>query len=113
MEREHRHLYRETDEERPEDPPLHALRNLRAHQIRDVETVYLKLSVVLIVQGENAEEHQYASDQRVDHELDGGITAPRTAPDADDEVHGHQHGLPENEEEQKIQRHEYAQHGRL
>ena len=113
MEREHRYLDGEPDEERPEHPPLHAVGNLRPHEVRDIEAVRLELRVVLIVQSEDAEEHQHAADQRVDHELDGGIAAPRTAPDADDEVHGHQHGLPEDEEEQKIQRHEDAQHAGL
>ena len=51
--------------------------NLRAHQVGDIEAVGLELRVVLIVQGENAQEHEHAADQRVDHELDGRIAAPR------------------------------------
>ena len=35
------------------------------------------------------------------------------APDADQEVHRHQHHFPEQEEEQEVERHERAEHARL
>jgi hypothetical protein len=45
--------------------------------------------------------------------LMAAYTSSRAAPDGDDEVHGHQHGFPEDEEQQEIERHEHAQHGGL
>jgi len=41
------------------------------------------------------------------------VNAARAAPDSDDEVHGHQHGLPEDEKQREIEGHEVAEHGRL
>ena len=75
--------------------------------------VSLKLGEVLVVQDQDAQQHQHRTDQGVDHELDRGVDAARTAPDADDEVHRHQHGFPEDEEQQEIERHEDAQHAGL
>ena len=68
---------------------------------------------MLVIQRQDAQQHQHAADQGVNHELDGRIAAARAAPDGDDEVHGHQHGFPEHEEQQEIERHEDAQHGGL
>ncbi len=53
------------------------------------------------------------AEQRVQEELDGRIKFARAAPDADQQIHRHQHRFPENEEEEKIERHEDAEHSRL
>ena len=51
-------------------------------------------------------------DHGEEHELDRGIDPPWSAPDSDDEVHGDQHQLPENVEEEEIQGDERADHAR-
>ena len=51
--------------------------------------------------------------QRVQEELDGGVELARAAPDADQQVHRHEHRFPENEEEEEVERHEHAEHARL
>ena len=54
-----------------------------------------------------------ASGQSVKEEFDGGVELARAAPHSDDEVHRHQHHLPEHVKEQEIHRDEYADHACL
>ena len=42
-----------------------------------------------------------------------GVDAARAAPDADDEVHRHEHDLPEHVEEGEVEGDEAAEHARL
>src|SRR5208283_5516200 len=107
------HFDGEANEEQPEHPPLQVERNLGAQQLDEIETVEAELHEVLEVEDQNAEEHQHAADQRIHDELHRRVLPALAAPDGDDEIHRHQHGLPENEEEQEIERHEDAQHGGL
>ncbi len=113
MEGEHRHLHGESDEERPEDPPLQFRTQVQRHQGLDVEGPLAELPDVLEVERQNAQEHEDGAHQRVDDELDGRVDAPLTAPDGDDEVHRHQDQLPEDEEQEEVQGHEDAEHGHL
>jgi hypothetical protein len=83
------------------------------HQVGQVEAEGLIFQVVLVVKRQYAQQHHHAAHQGVNDELDGGVSFPRAAPDADDEIHRHQHGFPEYEKQQQIERHEHAQHGRL
>ena len=69
--------------------------------------------VVVEVEEQDAQQHQHRASQRVEEELDGGVEFARAAPDADQQVHGHEHRFPENEEEEEIERHEDAEHARL
>ena len=52
-------------------------------------------------------------DEREQEELHGGVDAPLAAPDADDEVHRHEHHFPEHVEEERVERHEASEHARL
>jgi len=70
-------------------------------------------SAVMEVEEQDAEQHQHGAQQGIEEELDGGIKLARPAPDADQQVHGHEHGFPENEEEEEIQGHEDAEHAGL
>ncbi len=65
------------------------------------------------VQEQNAQQHQHRAGQRVQEELDRGVKLARPAPDADQQIHRHQHRFPENEEEEEIERHEDAEHAGL
>src|SRR5579884_2471436 len=62
---------------------------------------------------EDANEHQEATENRVDHKLRGRVDAPLLSPHANQEVHGNEHRLPEDEEEEEVERYEDAQNGRL
>ena len=66
------------------------------------------------VQRDDAAQHHETARQRVDEELD----RPRmrdspTSPDADEEVHRDQHDLPEQVEEDEVERDEHADHQRF
>ena len=65
------------------------------------------------VQEQNAQQHQHGAQQGIEKKLDCGVEPARTAPDADQQVHGYQHGFPENEEQEEIQGHEDAEHSGL
>ena len=90
-----------------------AERQVELHQLGDFKGVGAELVEVLEVEGQDAEQHQHAAGQGVEEELDGGVELSRAAPDADDEVHRHQHEFPEDVEQEEIERHEYADHARL
>jgi hypothetical protein len=62
---------------------------------------------------QDREEHQEAARHGEEEELHGGVDAAGAAPDADDEVHRHQHHFPENVEKRQVQRDEAAEHARL
>src|ERR1700730_5993154 len=85
----------------------------RLVQSLNTEGVQSGLMEVVEVEEQNREQHQHGADQGVEEELDGGVKFPRAAPDADQQVHGDQHGFPENEEQEEIQRHEDTQHASL
>ena len=87
-----------------------------AERRRIAETVDVQerdAAVVEEVERQDREQHDHRSRQRVDEELDRGVEFPRTAPDADDEVHRHEHDFPENVEEEEVERAERADHARL
>ena len=65
------------------------------------------------IEHQDRQQHQHAAEQRVEEELDRRVLPTRSAPDADQEVHGEEHHLPEDVEEKEIERHEHAQHARL
>ena len=62
---------------------------------------------------EDRDEHQERADEREEDELHGGVDAPLSAPDADDEVHRHEHHFPEHVEEQRVEGDEASDHARL
>ena len=65
------------------------------------------------VEGQDAEQHEHRAEQGVQEELDRRIELARAAPDADEEVHRHQHDLPEHIEQEEVQGHEHAEHAGL
>src|SRR3990172_1888217 len=62
---------------------------------------------------EEADEHEGAARQRVEDELHRRVLFAPRAPDGDEEEHGHDLELPEEEEEDEVLRGEDAHHGRL
>src|SRR5262249_57456223 len=62
------------------------------------------------VQREDGEQHQTAAKKGVKKKLDGGILTPRSAPDADEKIHGKEHDFPKNKKEKKIKGYKDAHH---
>ena len=65
------------------------------------------------VERQNSQQQQNRSDQRVEEEFDGRVEFPRAAPDADQEVHRHEHDFPEHIKEEEVERDENAEHAGL
>ncbi len=115
VERKHRNLDGKSDEECYKKPNRNIERNERRGliKLRNAEGEEARHRVVMEVEEQNAQQHQHRAEQRIQEELDGRIKFARPAPDADQQIHRHQHRFPENEEEEKIERHEDAEHSRL
>ncbi len=115
VEWEHRYLDGEADKECEEQPDGRVPADLRRRrvQIRQVKRVHAGQSVVMEVQEQDAQQHQHRAEQRVQEELDGRVQLARAAPDADQQVHRHQHGFPEDEEQEHVVGHEDPEHARL
>ena len=77
-------------------------------QLGDTECVDTGHGLVVEIEEQNAQQHQNRAKQCVEEKLDRRVKLPRTTPDANQQVHGHQHGFPENKKEEEIQRHEDA-----
>ena len=56
----------------------------------------------LRIQEDDGGQHQHRTGHRVQEELDRGVDAAVVAPDADQEVHRHQHDFPEHVEQEQI-----------
>jgi hypothetical protein len=124
VEREHRHLDREGERERGEEPRLglppdagrgddrveHAR---RAPGAEVVEGEHAELGVAEVVEDEQPDQHRQAPDHGVDEELDRRVDAARPAPHADHEVHRDERDLPEHVEQEQVQREEGAEHAGL
>ena len=64
------------------------------------------------VDAEDGQQHEHRAGHRVEEELDRRVLRPvlRLAPDADQEVHRDEADLPEDVEEDQVERDEHAQH---
>ena len=113
VEREQRYLDRERQREREEEPELRVQRHLHLVQLQQIEAVRAGRRVVHVREAENREQHQHAAGHRVEDELDRGVDAPLVAPDADEEIHRHEHRVPEDVEEEEVERDEDAHHRAL
>ena len=113
VEREHRHLDREADEQAAEDQQLRAVHHPRAGRVRQqdhVEGVPDTGNVDLEVERQERQQHQRRAEQREQEELDRRVLAVRTAPHADHEEHREQDDLEEDEEQDQVLRDERAVH---
>ena len=66
-----------------------------------------------VVEPEDRDQHQDRAEHRVQNEFHGGVDAALVSPHADHEIHRDQRELPEDEEEEQIERDEDADHGRF
>src|SRR5213080_261016 len=112
VEGESGNLDREADEEGEPEEDLHPERDAVVDQrgeLGHVERVRIRGEVEV----EDRDQHEDRAEQRVEEELDRRIFPSRAAPDADQEVHRKEHRLPEDEEEEEIERAEDAHHARV
>ena len=114
MEREHRHLDRERDQERREHRTLEHLAvgalTPAGGEFEDIERSFARLIEVRLVGGDDADQHQQRAEQRVEKELDRRVDPVLAAPHPDQQRHRDQHDLPEDVEDEEIERHEHAEH---
>jgi hypothetical protein len=121
MEREHRDLDGERDEEGEEQQRGvgGAVSGVGEDlgggliELRNRERIGAGEAVMVEIEEQDAEQHQHRASQGVEEELDGGVEFARTSPDADEQVHRDKHGFPEDEEEKEVESHENAEHARL
>jgi hypothetical protein len=104
VDREHRHLHREGGEEGHEDPVLLGHRQRQLVEGVDVVDAGLRVHV------DQRDQHEHRAEEGVQEELERRVDAPRAAPDADDQEHRDQHRLPEEVEQQRVERAEHADH---
>jgi hypothetical protein len=71
------------------------------------------LGVRAVVERDQAQQHEDRAGQGVEEELDRRVLLARPAPDADQEVHGEEHDLPEDVEEEEVHGDEDAVHARV
>ena len=67
--------------------------------------------LMVIREPDDGDEHQHAARHRVEDELDRGVDAALVAPDPDEEIHRNQHRVPEDVEQEQVERDEDADHG--
>ena len=114
VERDHRQLDRERESEREEDPELEVSGETpaRREQLRQRERARA-LVAGREPDGDDGHEHEQRARKGEDHELERRVDATRAAPDADDEIHRHEHQLEHDVEEEEIERDEDADHADL
>src|SRR5690242_9365465 len=113
MKRKHRRLERESHEHEPENQNLLRQRNGDGQKLEEIERVGLVhvmqrgIGMVVDIQERDADEHEYAAQQRVEDVFQCGVMPLGTAsPEFDQKVAGNQHQFPEHEEENEIDRDE-------
>ena len=109
----HGHLDRKGEGEGRKEPVLLDHRNFRFVKLENVEGIDPGFAAVMEVEGHDRHEHQDASHHREKEELDGRIDPVRAAPYPDEEVHGDQHELPEDVEQNEVQGAQGADHRRF
>jgi len=116
VERHHRQLHREGDEEAQHQDVLGGQGHLGFQQIGVVEGNHARAVEVDQDQTEDRHQHDQAGSLGEDEELgrrvDPGFLAVRRTmtPERDEEVHRHQHHFPEEEEHEQVEGEEHADH---
>ena len=121
VEREHRDLDREGEEEGDEREQLQAVGEAARPRVRpqrlEVEGAGPRFAArrirpdrVGVGRGQDRDQHQQRPDQRVQDELDRRVDPVGAAPDPDDQVHRDEDDLPEDVEQERVEREEDADH---
>ena len=113
VQREHRHLDRERQEEGAEQPPGCGSQILRvAQEVRVAERVDAGRAARVQIQHDDRDQHEQRAQERIDEELDRRVQPVVSAPHPDDEIHGDEHHFPHHIEEEEIERDKDADHAR-
>src|SRR5947207_889221 len=113
MDREHRNLDREREEERAEQPECDGPESADVRrQVRVRKRVHTGALAHEVHECEDRHQHEQRAEEGVQEELDGRVDAALPAPHSDDEVHRNEHHLPHHVEQEKIEGHEYPDHPR-
>ena len=116
MERHHRQLHREGDEEAQHQQVFGTGWQFGLEQVAVVEGDHAGVGVVDQHQAEDRHQHDQAAglgeDEELGRRVDPGLLAVRRAvtPERDEEVHRHQHHFPEEEEQEQVQGKEHTDH---
>ena len=110
VQRHRRQLDHEGHEEPQHQPSGQRRGNLGAEQLEVAEAEGAGARLMGEGQAQDRDQHQQAAGLGEDEELDRRVDPPFMAPDADQQVHRHQHRFPEHEEQEQIHRQEHA-HG--
>ena len=113
VEREERDLDGESQAEGQEEPGLEGGGEGHGGQVGDRQRVGAGRSVIRGVEDQDADQHEQAAEHGEQDELHGGVDPAAAAPDADEEVHGDEHGLPEHVEEEQVEGDEDPDHAGL
>ena len=118
VERKDRRLEGEPEEHQEEDQRLLLGRHRHVQEIDKIEGVEglrvgrHRRGMVVQIEQHHPDQHQHRPGQRVEDVLQRGVLAVRPrAPELDQEVARHQHQLPEEEEQDEVQRREDAHDG--
>ncbi len=115
MQRYHRHFHRKGDEEAQHQQVFHTVGHRGVQQLLVIEGPDAGGVVVNKHQPEDRNQHHQPARLGVDEELGGRRDTRFTiggfmAPERDQEVHRHQHHLPEEEEQEHVDGKEHADH---
>src|SRR5665213_3789881 len=104
MERKHWHLDRERQEERTEEPERRRwCQRARCNNCVKAEVRSSRQCVAIVhAEVDDRHEHEQRSKRRIDEELETRVDATLPAPNTDDQVHGYEHQLPHDIEEEQI-----------
>ncbi len=115
MEGKHRHLDGECNEHGPEDERLTGRVQAFSEdqKLVDLESGGSNSGSTRVVDVDDADEHQQASTQCVQEELEVDLSSIVLAPDEQDEIDWDQRKLPEDIEQKRIERTEHTHQCRL
>jgi hypothetical protein len=103
---------KKSDREGPEKPHLLGVAQLGSVKAHDIECHFTRFTMDED-QIEKRHQHQRTSGHRIKHEFDQRVVSTWPAPNAENESHREEHQLPEQKEQEKIDRDQCSQHSPL
>ncbi len=114
VKRKHRHFNGKA-EKQPEEDEILRRKSGKYRLGRDIKVVDQRENVksefaravlwvvVEEVQTQDCKQHEHRAEQRIQEKLNGRVELAPVSPNANEEVHRHQHDFPENVEEKEIE----------
>src|SRR5262245_12299820 len=110
MKWKHRNFDCKSNEECQEHPVLNVARQPEFHQFQNIKSECAGNTLVVEIKCQDTKQHQNGTEEGVQEKFDCRVKLSWSAPNADQEVHRHQHHFPENVEQHKIKRDKYTDH---